>query len=70
MKITIDDHLLELAKQASHCTTDSKTIETALRLLIAVNRQKLIQHYKGKLKWEGHLSKMRTDKKTKQLTSK
>jgi Arc/MetJ family transcription regulator len=60
--IVIDDALMAAALKATGLQTKRETIEEALKLLIAVNKQKMIKHYRGKLKWKGDLEKMRLDK--------
>ena len=59
--VVIDDTLMKDARQLSGMKTKRETIETALRLLIKVKSQALIKKYRGRLKWEGNLEKMRND---------
>ena len=60
--VVIDDQLMKKAKLASRAKTKKDTIEAGLNLLIKINKQERIKKYKGKLKWEGNLEKMRIDK--------
>ena len=59
--IVIDDTLMKDALIASGLNTKKETIESALKLLIKVKSQSIIKKYKGNLKWEGDLEKMRED---------
>lgn len=60
--IVIDDTLMSEAIQLSGHKTKKDTVEEGLKLLIAVKSQARIRKYRGKLKWEGDLDKMREDK--------
>lgn len=60
--IIIDDNLMKEAINISGCKTKKETVEAALKLLITMKNQAKIRKYRGKLKWEGNLNKMRTDK--------
>ncbi len=59
--VVIDDDLIKEAKIAAGLKTKKATIEFALKLLIKVKSQSYIRKFKGKLKWEGDLEKMRQD---------
>jgi Arc/MetJ family transcription regulator len=59
--IVIDDALMNSAKRVSGFQTKTKTIESALKLLIKVKSQSSIKKYRGKLNWEGDLESMRKD---------
>jgi Arc/MetJ family transcription regulator len=60
--IVIDDHLMNEALIISGYKTKKETVEEGLKLLIAMKNQSSIRMYRGKLKWEGDLEAMRTDK--------
>jgi len=60
--VVLDDDLVSSALSLSGFKTKKKAIEEGLKLLIQVNRQKRIKAFRGKLKWTGNLSRMRTDK--------
>ena len=60
--IVIDDTLMSEAIQLSGHKTKKDTVEEGLKLLIAIKSQARIRKYRGKLKWEGDLDKMREDK--------
>jgi Arc/MetJ family transcription regulator len=60
--IIIDDELMDEALEISGLKTKKEAVETALRLLISIGKQMNIRKFRGKLKWQGDLEKMRTDK--------
>jgi Arc/MetJ family transcription regulator len=59
--IEIDDELMDEALKVSGLATKRETVETGLRLLVQVKRQQGIRKYRGKLRWEGNLERMRRD---------
>jgi Arc/MetJ family transcription regulator len=59
--IEIDENLMEEAMKASGFSTKKATVEEGLRLIVRLKKQERIKEYRGKLKWEGNLDKMRTD---------
>ena len=60
--IVIDDSLMNEAIKIYGYKTKKETVEEALKLLIAQGNQTKIRKYRGKMKWEGNLEQMRTDK--------
>jgi Arc/MetJ family transcription regulator len=60
--VVIDDLLMRDALKTSGLQTKKDAIEEGLKLLVRFNRQKSIRRMRGKLKWEGDLDAMRTDK--------
>ena len=61
--IVIDDRLMKQAMRASGATTKREAVETALRLLVGLQRQeRLIRSARGKLRWQGDLDAMRRDR--------
>jgi Arc/MetJ family transcription regulator len=60
--IVIDDVLMNEALKLSGCKTKKEVVEEGLKLLITQRTQAKVRKYRGKLKWEGDLNKMRTDK--------
>ena len=60
--IVIDDKLMSLAFKTSGLSTKKEVVEEALRLLIKIKDQQKLKKLRGKLKWEGNLVEMRTDK--------
>jgi len=59
--IVIDDKLMEEAIKLTGATTKKEAVELGLKTLIRLKKQDKIRAYRGKLKWEGNLDKMRTD---------
>jgi Arc/MetJ family transcription regulator len=60
--IDIDDELMAEALKSSGATTKRAAVEQALRLLIQTRRQAGLRKLRGKVKWEGDLDAMRTDR--------
>lgn len=60
--VVLDDGLMQTALELSGCKTKKKAIEEGLKLLIQINRQNEIRHFRGKLRWTGDLDGMRADK--------
>ncbi len=60
--IVIDDNLMELALKTSGLKTKREVVEEALKLLVQVKKQAKLKALRGKLKWQGDIGKMRTDK--------
>ncbi|MCH7724247.1 MAG: type II toxin-antitoxin system VapB family antitoxin [Bacteroidetes bacterium] len=60
--IVIDDTLMNRAIKVSGLKTKKEVVEEALKLLVQVRKQVKLKKLRGKLKWEGDLGKMRTDK--------
>jgi Arc/MetJ family transcription regulator len=59
--IDIDDELMALAMKASGLATKRETVEAGLRLLVKLKAQQRARRYRGKLRWEGDLDRMRRD---------
>ena len=57
----IDDDLLDDAMKVSGLATKRETVAAGLRLLVQLKRQQGIRSYRGKLRWEGNLERMRRD---------
>jgi Arc/MetJ family transcription regulator len=57
--IDIDDDLMDGAMKASGLKTKRETVEAGLRLLVRLKQQQRIRAYRGKLRWEGDLERMR-----------
>ena len=60
--IVIDDQLMNDALKLSGLHTKKEAVEEGLKLLIKYKKQENIKNFRGKLKWEGDLDNMRTDK--------
>lgn len=60
--IVIDDKLMQEALQASGAKTKREAVELGLRTLVQLRRQADLRKLRGKLRWEGDLNVMRTDR--------
>ena len=60
--IAIDDKLMDAALKTSGLSTKKDVVEEALKLLVQVKKQSRLKKLRGKLKWEGNLEEMRTEK--------
>ncbi len=60
--IIIDDNLMNEALLISGYKTKKEAVEEGLKLLIAMKNQAKIKKYRGKMRWEGDLEAMRTDR--------
>jgi Arc/MetJ family transcription regulator len=52
---------MDEALKVSGLATKRETVEAGLRLLVQLKRQQGIRKYRGKLRWEGNLERMRRD---------
>ena len=62
--IEIDDELMTEALRRSGAPTKRAAVEEGLRLLIQTRRQSGIRRLRGKVKWEGDLDSMRSDRQS------
>lgn len=60
--IVIDDKLMSDALKATGLQTKKEAVEEGLKALIRLKKQADIRSLKGRLKWEGDLDDMRSDK--------
>jgi Arc/MetJ family transcription regulator len=60
--ISIDDELMKTAMFLSGIKTKKELVEKAIALFVRIKKQEKIRKYRGKLKWEGNLDEMRSDK--------
>ena len=60
--IVIDDNLMSMALKTTGLKTKREVVEEGLKLLLKIKRQSQLKSLRGKLHWEGDISKMRTDK--------
>ncbi len=60
--VVIDDSLMRDTLRATGLKTKREAVELGLRNLLRVHRQAEIRQLRGKLKWEGDLNAMRTDR--------
>jgi Arc/MetJ family transcription regulator len=58
--IELDIELVKKAMEVSHISTIREVVHHSLRELIKLNKRKDILNLKGKVKWEGDLSEMRS----------
>ena len=59
--IMIDDELMSDVLKLTGIKSKREAVEQALRTLLASKQQEKIKQFKGALKWEGDLQKMRSD---------
>ena len=62
--IDIDDELMHEALERSGLPTKRAAVEEGLRLLIQTRRQSGIRRLRGKVRWQGDIDAMRTDRKS------
>ena len=60
--IVIDDKLMKETLRATGLKTKREVVELGLQTLLRLRRQESIRQFRGKLKWQGDLDAMRTDK--------
>lgn len=60
--IVIDDQLMANALKATGFQTKKEAVEEGLKVLIRLKKQADFRSLKGKLKWEGDLDDMRSNK--------
>ena len=60
--IVIDDRLMKDALRLSGLKTKREAVEFGLRTVVRLGKQADIRRFRGKLKWDGDLSRMRTDR--------
>jgi Arc/MetJ family transcription regulator len=60
--IVIDDRLMRDTLRATGLKTKREVVELGLQTVLRLRRQEQIRQFRGKLKWQGDLDAMRTDK--------
>ncbi len=60
--IIIDDTLMADVLKATGAKSKREVVELGLKALLMLKQQEGIKAFKGKLKWEGDLEQMRTDR--------
>ncbi len=60
--IIIDDNLIQKAMRVTGLHTKKAVVEAGLKLLIDVKSQAGVRRLRGKIKWEGNLEEMRTNR--------
>ncbi len=59
--IVIDDKLMVDVLQITGLKTKKEAVELGLKTLLSLKKQGEIKQFKGKLKWDDDLDRMRTD---------
>lgn len=59
--IDIDDRLLADAMAATGARTKKEAVELGLATLVRLKQQERIRGFRGKLRWQDDLDRMRTD---------
>ena len=59
--IVIDDNLMTDVLQVTGLKTKKEAVELGLKTLIRLKKQEEIKNFKGKLKWDDDLDRMRSD---------
>jgi Arc/MetJ family transcription regulator len=62
--IVLDDNLVERARQLTGIKTKRELIHEALRTLIRLREQAEVRAWRGKLRWEGDLARLRETRLT------
>ncbi len=60
--IVIDDELINEALKLTDIKTKREVVELGLKALIKLKKQENIKQFKGKLKWQGDLDGMRSNR--------
>jgi Arc/MetJ family transcription regulator len=60
--IVIDDKLMKETLRLTGLKTKREAVELGLRTVVRLRKQDDIRRFRGKLKWQGDLDVMRTDK--------
>ena len=60
--IVIDDTLMRDVLKATGLKTKREAVELGLKTLLRLKKQERIKDFRGKLRWEGDLEAMRTDR--------
>ena len=60
--IVIDDTLMRDVLKATGLKTKREAVELGLKTLLRLKQQERIKDFRGKLRWEGDLDAMRTDR--------
>ncbi len=59
--IVIDDSLMADVLQFTGLKTKKEVVELGLKTLLSLKKQEMIKKFKGKLKWDDDLERMRAD---------
>lgn len=60
--IVIDDKLMSDALKATGAKSKREAVEMGLRALVRLKEQQKLRGVRGKLRWDGDLDEMRTDR--------
>lgn len=60
--IEIDDALMSDVLKMTGVRTKKEAVELGLKTLLRLKKQERIKQFKGKLRWEGDLEEMRSDR--------
>lgn len=60
--IIVNDQLMKEALRLSGLLTKKAVVEESLKLFVAMQKQKKLAAWFGKLSWNGNLDSMRTDR--------
>lgn len=60
--IEIDDKLMKDALAATGAKTKREAVELGLKTLVRLRAQEQVRELRGKIRWEGDLNAMRTDR--------
>jgi Arc/MetJ family transcription regulator len=60
--IEIDDKLMKDALKATGAKTKREAVELGLKTLVQLRAQEKARDLKGKIRWEGDLNALRTDR--------
>lgn len=60
--IVIDDKLMKDALKVTGAKTKREAVELGLKTLVDLKRQEQARQLRGKIRWEGDLDAMRTDR--------
>ena len=60
--IVIDDKLMADALKLTGIKSKREAVELGLKTLIRLSKQENIKRFKGKLKWDGNLNALRTNR--------
>ena len=60
--IVIDDKLMKETLRLTGLRTKREAVELGLRTIVRLRKQEEIRRFRGKLKWQGDLDAMRTDR--------
>jgi Arc/MetJ family transcription regulator len=60
--IVIDDKLMKETLRLTGLRTKREAVELGLRTIVRLRKQEAIRKFRGKLKWQGDLDAMRSDR--------